>query len=131
MYSPARRGAADRDPGWRAPSLDELAPLPSCAVLAALLWNSAMQSLVAHGCPPQQRSPLSPDEVYSALTASLSADGTTRTQAQALLQEWEADSSPGFIGSLLNIVHEVNSVPEVRHAGCGHAPCMGLGNSTA
>ncbi|KAL6783825.1 hypothetical protein ACKKBG_A03665 [Auxenochlorella protothecoides x Auxenochlorella symbiontica] len=71
-----------------------------------------MQSLVAHGCPPQQRSPLSPDEVYSALTASLSADGTTRTQAQALLQEWEADSSPGFIGSLLNIVHEVNSVPE-------------------
>lgn len=86
-----------------------------------------MQSLVAHGSPPQQRSPLSPDEVYSALTASLSADGTTRTQAQALLQEWEADSSPGFIGSLLKIVHEVNSVPEVRHAGCGHAHAWGQG----
>lgn len=56
---------------------------------------------------------LSTDQVYATLQAAISLDNASRTAAEAQLQTWEADSAPGFIGSLLRVALEVQAVPEV------------------
>lgn len=58
--------------------------------------------------------PLRPDEVFQALTASMAVDATSRVAAQKRLQEWETDSTSGFVGSLLSIVQSGSEVVEVR-----------------
>lgn len=52
-------------------------------------------------------------QVYSTLTAALSLSNE-RSAAEAQLRSWETDSAAGFIGSLLKVASEVQSVPEVR-----------------
>ena len=61
------------------------------------------------------------DTVFQALQAALSFENTVRGPAEAQLREWEADAVPGFIGSLLKVVSEVNAVPEVS-AQCMYEP---------
>lgn len=66
--------------------------------------------------------PLPVQQVYATLEAALSFDAATRTAAEAQLRAWESDAAPGFIGSLLKVVAEVQAVPEVRRrGGCGSA----------
>ena len=53
------------------------------------------------------------ESVYDVLSRSLSQDNTIRSAAEKQLHEWESDSVPGFIGSLLKIAQEFQNVPEV------------------
>lgn len=62
---------------------------------------------------PELAAPLPVQQVYSTLEAALSFDGATRSAAEAQLRAWESDAAPGFIGSLLKVVAEVQAVPEV------------------
>lgn len=57
---------------------------------------------------------VTPAVTYATLQAALSLDPQARPEAQARLQAWEADATPGFIDSLLSIVAEVGGVDEVR-----------------
>ena len=61
-----------------------------------------------------QAAPLPARTVITTLEAALSFDNATRGAAEAQLREWESDAAPGFIGSLLKVVAEVQAVPEVR-----------------
>ena len=74
--------------------------------------------------------PLPVEQVYATLQATLSYDAGVRGPAEAQLREWEGDAQPGFIGSLLKVVAEVQAVPEVggrvgggrvQQEGGGHA----------
>ncbi|PSC67511.1 importin-11 isoform X1 [Micractinium conductrix] len=59
-----------------------------------------------------QAAPLPARTVITTLEAALSFDNATRGAAEAQLREWESDAAPGFIGSLLKVVAEVQAVPE-------------------
>ncbi|KAL4448640.1 hypothetical protein ABPG75_005859 [Micractinium tetrahymenae] len=56
--------------------------------------------------------PIPVQQVFATLEAALSVDNATRAAAEAQLREWEGDAAPGFIGSLLKVVAEVQAVPE-------------------
>lgn len=58
--------------------------------------------------------PIPVEQVYKTLEAALSFDKGVRTAAEEQLRGWESDAAPGFIGSLLRVVAEVQAVPEVR-----------------
>lgn len=64
--------------------------------------------------------PIPVERVYGTLEAALSFDNATRAAAEAQLAAWESDAAPGFIGSLLKVVSEVQAVPEVRPCAMGH-----------
>lgn len=66
--------------------------------------------------------PIPVQQVFATLEAALSVDNATRAAAEALLREWEGDAAPGFIGSLLKVVAEVQAVPEVSAA--THVPAL-------
>ena len=53
------------------------------------------------------------ETVYNTLQASLSQDNSVRSAAEDQLRTWEADSAPGFIGSLLKVAIEFQNVAEV------------------
>ena len=74
--------------------------------------------------------PLRPDEVFQALTASMVVDATSRVAAQKRLQEWETDSTSGFVGSLLCIVQRGSEVVEVREGGGWVRRWVGVGAQT-
>ena len=59
------------------------------------------------------QAPIPVETVYKTLEATLSFDNATRTSAESQLRAWENDAAPGFIGSLLRVVAEVQAVPEV------------------
>lgn len=46
------------------------------------------------------------DTVLQAITAAVSLDSDARVQAEAALQQWETNSTPGFVGSLITIVQQ-------------------------
>jgi hypothetical protein len=58
-------------------------------------------------------SAVSPQIVLQYLSAALTI-GPNREEAEKQVRKWESDSSPGFLSSLLSIVSEVSSIPEVR-----------------
>ncbi len=58
--------------------------------------------------------PIPVEVVYETLSNALSLDSASRIQAEQQLKAWESDAAPGFIGSLLKVVAEVQAVPEVR-----------------
>lgn len=58
-------------------------------------------------------SAVSPQTVLQYLTAALTI-GPNREEAEKQVRRWESDTSPGFLSSLLSIVSEVSSIPEVR-----------------
>jgi hypothetical protein len=53
------------------------------------------------------------ESVYNVLSEALSLDNAVRSAAEKQLHTWESDSAPGFIGTLMKIAQEVQSVPEV------------------
>jgi len=53
------------------------------------------------------------EDVFATLQASLSQDNAYRSAAENQLRKWEAESEPGFIGSLLKVAQEFSGVPEV------------------
>ena len=61
--------------------------------------------------------PLPVQTVYTTLENALSFSADVRTAAEAQLRAWEADSAPGFIGSLVSVIAAVQTVPEVRLGG--------------
>lgn len=56
--------------------------------------------------------PIPVERVYSTLEQALNFDNAVRDAAEAQLRAWETDAVPGFIGSLLKVVAEVQAVPE-------------------
>jgi hypothetical protein len=58
-------------------------------------------------------SAVSPQTVLQYLTTALTV-GPNREEAEKQVRKWESESSPGFLSSLLTIVSEVSSIPEVR-----------------
>lgn len=53
------------------------------------------------------------DLVFRTLSSSLSQDNAVRSPAEAQLRKWETKSVPGFLGSLLRVALETQSVEEV------------------
>lgn len=51
--------------------------------------------------------------VFRTLSTSLSQDNAVRFPAETQLRKWETESVPGFIGSLLRVALETQSVEEV------------------
>jgi hypothetical protein len=62
---------------------------------------------------PVAAHPIPVEVVYQTLSNALSLETATRNAAEQQLKAWESDAAPGFIGSLLKVVAEVQAVPEV------------------
>lgn len=99
--------------------------------------SKASPALQITGMEAQQAgpAPIPVQQVFATLEAALSVDNATRAAAEAQLREWEGDAAPGFIGSLLKVVAEVQAVPEVRAAAAaawpvGILPSSNLGGQT-
>ena len=59
------------------------------------------------------------DTVYQAITAAVSLQQDARAQASAALQQWEAESVPGFVGSLISIVQQTEvCIPALHQRRC-------------
>lgn len=56
---------------------------------------------------------VSPQTVLDCLTSALTI-GPNREEAEKQVRRWERESCPGFLSSLVSIVSEVSSIPEVR-----------------
>jgi hypothetical protein len=50
--------------------------------------------------------------VLHAISAAVSLADDERVPALASLKAWEESSAPGFVGSLISIVHEAESIPQ-------------------
>lgn len=77
----------------------------------------------AEGAPLAAAAPIPVEQVFQILSSALSYDNATRAVAEEQLRAWESDAAPGFIGSLLKVVAEVQAVPEVGAAGPHGARC--------
>lgn len=59
---------------------------------------------------------LTPDQVFKVLKGTFNNDNTLRQAAEAQLRQWEGDAAPGFLGSLIAILQQVQTIDEVRLA---------------
>lgn len=74
----------------------------------------------------QQTQPIPVQQVLQTIRAAMSHHNAERAPAESALRGWEADAAPGFLHSLMLIVHEAGAIDEVGLAMCSHALSTGL-----
>lgn len=62
----------------------------------------------------QAQAPLTPHQVYAAISGATEVNARIRSESETLLRSWERDAAPGFLDSLLQIASQTGFVDEVR-----------------